>query len=290
MSIFRDLQAISRSWKPRSLIHTHLPLSARSNSFRWQCRDRQEQEALDLICRTFSSPVGSSGDNPDVFKGEGRRRVMRVHGPDRSRIIKGFSYAGSLGRQLYRHRLYALDEALGLMLAAERGVSVPNVLSYGEHKQGIRTMASLVVMEDVSDSFHPVEVFRGDRSHGLTVSEALQRVTPLVIQLYHAGCNHVDVHGTAFLLHKHDAQKDKVIDFQFAVFHSRPSAFILAHQLSHFTKASRKDVDAALLDDWASSVLREALGEAGHGKYFEIYRANASKPKERTYARMTLNP
>ena len=290
MSFINDLRAIRYSWKPGNLMDSHLPLSCREGDYRWHCRDEEDKDELDLVCRAFNSPDDAPVDFAHMLKKQRGRRVMRVYSSEGSRILKGFNFGGSLGKQLYRHRLYALDEALGLMLAADRGVSVPKVLSYGEHKAGLRRLSSIVVMEDVVDAFHPGGVFRGDQSHGLTVEDVLERLRPLMLQLYEAGCNHIDVHGTSFLLHNLDAKQDKVIDFQFAVFHPKPSANVLVHQLAHFSKAPYEGLDSELLDEWASSVLREVAGAADHEKLVNLYRENAARPVASRYARMTVKP
>lgn len=289
MSFIKDLRIIRLSRKPEGLMKSHLPVHSQLHGYHWQFRTPAQAEALSSYCDAFTNAQDACAPGVIPLKVSNSRRVLRVISDESRCIVKGFSYTDSLGKQFYRHRLYALDEALGLMLAGDRGVSVPRVIAYGEQRAGIKRLASMVVMEDVENAFHPVDVFRGDRSSGLSIEGVLKRVTPLIQQLYEAGCNHIDVHGTSFLIHKSNSESDKVIDFQFAVFHNQPSGRILAHQLAHFSRASFKDVDSQLLDDWASSVINE-LEPAECNALFSIYQECSRKPVASAYKRMSLKP
>lgn len=290
MSLVKDLHAIYLARKPADLLEKHLPVTMQNGDYHWWCRDEQQLQHLSHVIDAFENPaLPKSADKIDAIKVKKNRRILRLRDAEHSMIIKGFDFSDSIGKQLYRHRLYALDEALGLLLANERGISVPAVLAYGEKRNGLRTLASIVVMEDIQDSFHPVDIFRGDTSHDLTIQNALNRITPLFLQVFHAGCNHIDLHGTSFLFHRSDNKQDKVIDFQFSVFHAQPSANILVHQLAHFYTASIKDIDAHWLNDWALSVLTAAQPEQATSLY-EQYQECTRNPITSAYQRMSLKP
>lgn len=289
MSIGKDIHLLVKYKKPFRIIEDALPESRKPYGSSWYAAQGVGEEDLLVLNHLMGEKDVFGNAGIDVLRQQGQRRILRLHRDAGNWVMKGFPFYGSVSRQLYRHCFFAFDEAAGLILAAERGVSVPAVLAYGEGRKVGRRLWNAVVMHSIENAFHPTEVFRREVDCGLSVEDTLQRVIPMMLQIYHAGCNHIDLHGTSFLLSRDGADFDRVIDLQYAVFYDSPSTRIFCHQIAHFMRASYGDVNEQILVSWAEDVLEEAGGRRFKTLLDRCVELS-KRPVPSAYQRMTLKP
>ncbi len=289
MSWLGDMQMWLKCRKPFAIIEKHLPAYQTFDGEHWHLRQGSKTNLAREISSIFQKPDLADTEGVECIKIKPRRRIFRVSSSEGIVVVKGFFFHGSLGRQWYRHCFYALDEAINLLIARERGLPVPDVVAYGEKRSLGRRLFNVAVIENVAHAVHPTQIFRGEVQTRISVQDALSRVASMLEMIYNAGCNHIDMHGTSFLLNEETATKDKIIDFQFAVFHPTPSVPIFCHQLAHFIRASRKDLPEDMLDDWAAAVLRR-IDPPDFDEAMREVRKLSTRPVASEYARMTLKP
>lgn len=164
---------------------------------------------------------------------------------------------------------------------------MPEVLAYAQDRKFMFCDRSLVVMEYAEDSFHPADVFSGEVQSAFSNQEILNKVGKLLLKMYYAGCNHIDTHAWAFLIHNNNEQKDKVIDFQFAVFHDRPKPNILSSHLSYFVRSIDTYLPPALLDEWTWELLSQ-VDNVDVDYQYQLYKKYLSEEIPESFKRMLL--
>ncbi len=209
--------------------------------------------------------------------------LVKTHNPPI--VVKGFSYEDSFTKKLIRHKLFAFDEAANLIIAKKRNLPVPNVEAFAQQKKGILCTKSLVAMEYLNTGIHPTHIFRKKVNSSLSFEDVMKRMGKLLLELYRAGCNHVDAHGTSFLIDENNPDNDKIIDFQFAVFHKRPMPNILSHHLSFLGRRELAHFSAEFIDNWAKEILQEA-GDLDVEKQFSLYKKLLNAKELGCYERM----
>jgi tRNA A-37 threonylcarbamoyl transferase component Bud32 len=117
---------------------------------------------------------------------------------------------------------------------------------------------SVIVMEDLT-SLPTVAQRLRSASDDNQRREILSLVTQLVLQLYRAGCNHVDVNDGNILICP-DNRQVRIIDLQYARFLHQPSPTVLMAQAARFRLScvNSHSAEEAILDEWLISLLAAA--------------------------------
>lgn len=288
MSLLTNIYLAAKTTrKPFSYIDSHLP-SKHSDMDSWHLAADQYKNILPLryISQVFSHHHPHSA-NIHYYRNSLSRKVFRIDLPDTTFIAKSFSFHNSFSKKLFRHRLYGYDEASNLVIAKKRGLPVPILIAYSERMHGLLCSQNSLVTEFLSDHSHPMALFNSTTNSTFSTEKILERSGNLLIKLYHAGCNHIDTHPDAFLLHKNNAEHDKIIDFQFAVFHKQPSVNILSFHLSHFGRSITKFVNKTIIDEWAHQTLKMVIGNDTDAS-FKLYKSYFNKEIPRNFIRMRL--
>ena len=238
-----------------NLLWTSLPCSFALNGARWRLAGSEFGAVANTVppLITGAQPIPAN----NCFKNEAKRKVFQLQGAHPSPLLAK-SFCLDTLRQRLRHRRYAFNEALHLIVARKRGLNVPRVFGYGTGFCQLLPTWVAVLMEYLPYPSMRDEFLRTPDE--LTIWGLLQRAVPSFRQLYLTGCNHIDFGPHAILLSPAGAENDVLIDFQYAAFTSRPNPRILAAQLGYFGWAvgvNRNWVGREMLEQWYGEVLRE---------------------------------
>lgn len=258
MSILKNLYLLNTvSKKPFSIISDYLPYQVQKDTT-FYLRDEafSDNFSLDLIENVLKEE-NLEDPNIEFYRKSKSRKIYKYTSQGTSVAVKSFSFQKSTTKKLFRHKLYSLDEALNLILARKKELPVPDVFCFGQNKKGIFCLSNLVVSEHIDNSFHPNDVFWGREKCHLSFEEIMNRLEPLFLKLYFSACNHVDTHGHSFFIHNLDQTKDKIIDFQFAVFLKEPNIRVFACQVSHLIRRVAEYFDKDFIDEWVYSLFKK---------------------------------
>jgi hypothetical protein len=176
----------------------------------------------------------------------------RGEGPRARAVVKAFPLEG--WRQRWKQAKYAPAETRNLLLAAQRGLPVPEVFAAGERRRWGMVTWNALVTGFVSG--RPLRA-RLESADAPTQRELLWRVLPLFRQVYETGCNHIDLGPHAILLADRAGESDHLIDFQYCVFLDRPAPLTFARQAGYFgwcLTAHWNLVGPALLHEWSEAL------------------------------------
>ena len=259
MSILKNLYLLNTvSKKPFSIICDYLPVKVKKETT-FYLRDEafRNNFSLDLIENVLKDE-DLIDPNIEFYRKSKSRKIYKYTSMGNSVAVKSFSFQKSTTKKLFRHKLYSLDEALNLILARKKDLPVPDVLCFGQNKKGIFCYSNLVVTDHIDNSFHPNDVFWGREKCHLSFEEIMKRLEPLFLKLYFSACNHVDTHGHSFFIHNSDPVKDKIIDFQFAVFLKEPNLRVFACQVSHLIRRVSEYFEKGFIEEWVHSLFNKA--------------------------------
>lgn len=220
----------------------------------WALADSSWAHTAKVTAAIIENPALLPGDA--YYKNESRRLIFRLSAPNGTPdvVIKGFPL--KKWKHKIRHKQYAYNEAFNLIAAKQRGLPVPDVFGLGcGYRKGLLHWVA-VVMEHI-----PFPCMRDNFIRGLSEAESLEnlrRTIPSFRKLYLAGCNHIDFGPHSIMLAPDSAEKDVLIDFQYAGFVNAPNQNILAAQLGYFgwsVGTNRDWVSPAMRDQWYSEVL-----------------------------------
>ncbi len=288
MSTLRSLYLLSvRHHKPFSLVAENMPYKVQK-LLQWYMADKDDfsESSLSMIEAVTEGTV-AGGAGAIFYKNTPTRKIYRLELDESTVVVKSFSFRDSWSRKLFRHKFYAFDEAANLIHAKNKGVPVPKLLAFAEQKGAVFCYQSLVVMEYAENTFHPTDVFSGQINSDISKDLILERVGNLLLSLYYAGCNHIDTHGSSFLIHRLDEEKDVVIDLQFAVFHHQPRPNILSYQLSHLVRSINAYFERSYLDEWAHSILERVENNDVEYQYLR-YKRHLEEKIPTSYERMMM--
>lgn len=166
-----------------------------------------------------------------VLKQGRRRSVYRVEIPQpkyQSWIVKGYPL-GSL-RDRLRYRKYGLREFMNYQKVRRYELPAPACRAYFEIRSLGLVRANGVVLEDLQDWQTLQELIdHNPPAQGRYLSYAIK----IIIQLYHAGVNHIDVSPQNLMVSSHDHSL-KLIDWHYCRFFSAPNPAQLIYQAAHF--------------------------------------------------------
>lgn len=221
----------------------------------------------------FQSPLDKSINHENSFfetinkntvrtlKKKARRSVLEVTLPGQNNyfVLKRYLFTDSKGKQLYRHKEYALDETARMIEAYNNGVPCPRVFAFGELRKYGLCKENFIIMESNHNSFHPLEEIKKDSpSKKMSNEEVLSRCKSLFLKLYEGRCNHVDMASGQMLLNTKDPSLDMFIDFQYAVTLKKKNLSVLTFQISRFSWSLYPHIDKDALQKWSYDVIRSA--------------------------------
>jgi len=263
-----------------------LPFSCRSSGGTcWQLLDPGweacAQRAEDVL-------AGRDGAGAELIRQTRSRDVFRIRtgaGMEASIIIaKAFKLDRWNHRVFLSHR-YGPREVRNLLHAARAGLPVPRVFGYGVKRRFMLVASMTILMEDLRPLRTAGELLELARNEPAKQAEILSRVTPLLISLHKAGCNHADFNKDAVFLDPRGAESPRVVDFQYARFLTQPSLNVLMFEAAFFRRSCAALVGQDVLAGWFETVLDSAevadrqRWSAAHGKF--LHRALHRKKRLR---------
>ena len=136
--------------------------------------------------------------------------------------------------------------------------------------------STAVMMEDLNRHQSICELLSPAGLEDSGKAELLKRAGRLFVRLYEGGCNHIDISGQSVWLGKTDDDDDRLIDFQYAAFHTQSSLTVLMFNMAYFVNSINVLVSETLFEPWVREVLEE-LSVTNTESWIEVYRQFKSK-------------
>jgi len=163
---------------------------------------------------------------------------------------------------IMRHRIksyrYGLNEASNLLTAFQCGISVPQLYGYGIRYGGWGLpVANFLLLEYLSDYKSvgtALEESAGDEKECRAI---LMRTVPVFVSLYRAGCNHIDLHRGAIMLHGNNREPPRLLDLHYARFHNAPNLEVLAFEMGYFSKCCSQWLAKDAFEEWMIEIFRQ---------------------------------
>jgi len=269
----------------REILKTALRLKySDSRRAKWLLKDKSliplAKSVLSDIDKCYES---ASGHNVDVIKQEDNRLVFRTKSsssPGKSFVVKVFPLRCLRHRlkyhsMKYKHSRFAFGEAVSLLIASERGLNVPKVYCYGciYGCSGLIKM-SVLILEDLVHHSTIGELLKLNSGNEKKSVEIMNRAIPILIGLYKAACNYINVNLGAIMLGEDDSNNsDYILDFEYATFFDNPSLELLMFEAANLGKCCRAFVTDKIISEWRDKLL-DAIEVADHvdrGKLIERF-------------------
>lgn len=217
----------------------------------------------------------SATDAIEPLKCATNRIVFRIGGIDgddspATVVAKAFPMS-TLKQRLYRYRRYGPMEVGNLLEGARRDLPVPTVWGFGLQRRLGMVLASVVLMEDIAPRLPVAELLRSSAQKPDRLDRILAIVGDVLLQLYRAGCNHIDLHHHAIWIDETLEGQPKVIDFQYVRYLRRPSLNVFMFMASSFTRLCLEFIPEPTLDAWMEEFLRGA-GVKEVGRWLDLCR------------------
>ena len=215
-----------------------------------------------LVVRTPRPASAGVGPESAIFKAFRLRRI-------------GYALFGA-------SRGFARAEVTNLFMASDRGLPVPRAYGYCERRIcGVWVAATGLLMEDFRDTETVSAVLR-DRGTPENVAWAMSAASELIVALYRAGCNHIDIHGDNMILPREGGAGNKIIDLTSARFHEHPSPDLLRFMVAYFAGSIARYIDAAFLEQWIEGILVDCGAGSSLGSWGELVtRTRRKRPSRR---------
>lgn len=233
-----------------------LPIAMRSAGMRWLLADERWRGLAESVGQIMQSPDPRSL-GVEIFKQHDRRLVFRVKLDGDSAVAKSFPLR-RVRHMLFRARRYGPASLRNLVQAARLALPVPRLYAYGERRTWGLIQNSVLVMEDLTPLLTAAQKLRA-ASDDDERREILSLVAQLLIQLYRAGCNHVDIAGTNILISA-DNRIVRIIDLQYVRFlgHKSPSALMAQASRFRLSCAYSHLAEEPILAEWIEALLAAA--------------------------------
>lgn len=236
----------------QKIVRSILKFTNHSRGIRWWLRD----ESLIPVARYVAGAVGDIAKNAmpagiEMLKLNERKAVFRFGHPQKtgsSFVAKAFFFK-PIERCLKYHK-YGLDETANLLMARDKGVSVPGVYGYGHISNvlGIPKV-SMIILEDFQSCSHIGVLMRSKSEKDC--AKIFMRTIPLFVSLYNASCNHIDVNSGAVMIGEDNFNHSVfLLDFQHAVFYDKPSTEILIFEAGYFARHCSAWVSTETIGEW----------------------------------------
>ena len=129
----------------------------------------------------------------------------------RSVVAKIFKLAPlrrRLRNQIIGYNRFGLSEAVNLIVAGRRGLTVPTVYGYG-HARGLSQLikVNMDVLEDLAPRVSVGELLRRNAQDQERCEDVLTRTIPVLAGLFRAGCSHIDVNLEAILIETENSRR-----------------------------------------------------------------------------------
>lgn len=175
-----------------------------------------------------------------------------------------------------RHHIFGISEAANLIIASERGLSVPKVYGYGCIYDSFRLIKMSVVILEYLNHYSPVvellELNRGDEQK---CAEILGRTIPIFVGLYKAGCNNIEINLHSIMLSDNGSNPDAfVLDFEDAMFHNKTSLEILMFEAASLVKWSPHLFTEEVINNWMAKLFDAIKVDDGNIRKKMIERFN----------------
>ncbi len=241
---------------------------------RWWLRD---EGIVPMVRCVFESMVGvASGSfsqmpsNIRILKHNDRKHVWLVEQESAScsPCVAKLFFLKRLRNRLKYYK-YALDEAAGLLTASSRGLNTPRVYGYGHIYGSFGLVQAGVVLMKALSGYATIEsLMQNERLDESARAGVMRQAIPLIVRLYHAGCNHIDLNCGAIMVpdnietgkggsREMDSCQAYILDMQHARFHDAPSREILMFEAAYFARACTPWVGRDVIMDWLSRLLDE---------------------------------
>ena len=271
--------------KELQIIKKALPRYLKQGNYRFYFH-----ESLDKSINHESSFFETINKNTvRTLKKKPRRSVSEITLPGQNNyyVLKRYSFCDSKGKQLYRHKEYALDETARMIEAYDNGVPCPKVFAFGERRKYGLCKENFIIMESNNNAVHPLQEIKKDSaSKAISNEEVLSRCKNLFLKLYEGRCNHVDMASGQTLLNTEDPSLDMFIDFQYAVTMDKKNLSVLMFQLSRFSWSLYPHIDKDTLKEWSDDVIRSAKNNIStlemqnlEKLYFSAFKKGSPKTK-----------
>lgn len=232
-----------------------LPVESTTGRIQWRLVDADWVPAA----QAAASVLRGRGDGETLKRSE-KRHVFRGSGA----VAKAF-FMRTWRQKLWRFSRYAPREVRNLLEARRRGLPAPKPYGLGWHKRGPFVETTIVLMEDLVGHTALTDMDITD--------ELLHTVGNRVVDLYRAGCNHIDLGTDNILVDEYGDVR--VIDFMHVAFLPEPSDEVLAYNAAYLSQSlQRVGVSEPRCRKWV-----EYLG-APMDRY-EHYLANSLTREER---------
>ncbi|MBT3278037.1 MAG: hypothetical protein HN370_01525 [Phycisphaerales bacterium] len=153
---------------------------------------------------------------------------------------------------------FGFGEANALLVAANRNLPVPNIYGHGllKNRFGNPTL-DMILMEHIHHHQTIGTLLNDARGNEEECKALLKRTTPLFVQLFHAGCNNIDMNLGTILLNSDGESKDYLLDFEYSRFHNEPNLTVLMSEAGFFAHRCQKNaaLSADLMEWWFADLL-----------------------------------
>jgi len=224
----------------------------------WLCKSDYSKIGTSITSIIEKISKGQDLPNVEVLKKNRNKIVFRYTTPDEclpSVIVKVF-YIDTFIRRLKYHK-YGLDEAVNLLIARDKGVNTPEVYGYGKICDilGMEKI-SIILLEDLMGFSTIGKLF--EISNENQWNKIFYKTESLFVDLYNAGCNHIDVNLGSVMM-SDNAANDEVflLDFQHARFYDVPSLEVLMFETGYFAKGCSNWIPKEIVDLWLENILKK---------------------------------
>jgi len=273
--------------KELQIIRNALPRYLKQGNYRFYFQSSLEKNINDE--NSFFETLNKN--TVRTLKKKARRSVCEITlpGQDNHFVLKRYLFSDSKGKQLYRHKEYALDETARMIEAYNNGVPCPRVFAFGERRKYGLCKENFILMESNENSVHPLQEIKKDNaSKKISNEEILSRCKNLFLKLYGGRCNHIDMSSGQVLINTKDSSLDMFIDFQYAVILNKKNLSVLAFQLSRFSWSLYPHIDKKTLHEWSYDVIKSAKNNISilemqnlQKLYLSAFKEGSPKTKEK---------
>jgi len=172
---------------------------------KWWFRDEQVSQTRQVFLDAILNPKAVSPDwRMHAHRRTERKVVLRIEAVNGGTnfFCKGF-LLNTFSRRLRAFRC-GLDEAANFIRARQHGIAAPRVLGYGQMRDDLGLVRmNMVILEDLEYCVTISQLMQSAAEYDRAA--LFHKTTSLFADLYHAGCNHIDINSRAIMLNPKDA-------------------------------------------------------------------------------------
>ena len=235
----------------------------------WLVKNRECSAAVDAVNSHLSGGTGSYAVeqlkvavNRDIFRCTLTERPLRF-------VAKTFPM-GSIKQQISSYKRYGPTEARNLIEARKRNLPVPELYGFGWQQRGFRIKRTMVLIEDLQ-GFSPLTTIQNvtDEMAQLAI---LRPVADALLNLYAAGCNHIDLSVSNIFVNDRNPANIRLIDFMYVVYLPAGSTNVLAFHAAYLSDSLRQyGVAEKTCREWAKELFSRGVIAAAPGELISKY-------------------